>query len=119
MDDSVSGRRPRAGQRGGRRPGSGPSVLTPPAGMPAVPAGSASLDAPAEVVVPAQRGAPVTPPAPPLRRVVVDPCVCGHQKDAHEHYRPGADCGVCGATACAAFRPAESTSLLHRLFRGR
>jgi hypothetical protein len=119
MDDSVSGHRPRAGQRGGRRPGSGPSVLTPPAGMPTVPAGPAGLDVPAEVVVPAQRSAPVTPPALPLPPVVVDPCACGHRKDAHEHYRPGTDCGACGATACAAFRPAGSTSPLRKLFRRR
>jgi hypothetical protein len=24
------------------------------------------------------------------------PCRCGHDKDAHEHYRRGTDCGGCG-----------------------
>jgi hypothetical protein len=29
------------------------------------------------------------------------PCArCGHQRDAHEHYRRGADCGLCD---CGAF----------------
>lgn len=23
-------------------------------------------------------------------------CVCGHDEDAHEHYRAGNDCGACG-----------------------
>jgi len=22
-------------------------------------------------------------------------CECGHAEDAHQHYRPGTDCGVC------------------------
>jgi hypothetical protein len=22
-------------------------------------------------------------------------CRCGHQPDAHRHYRPGSDCGLC------------------------
>jgi len=29
------------------------------------------------------------------------PCRCGHGKDAHQHYRSGADCGSC---ACERFR---------------
>ena len=24
------------------------------------------------------------------------PCRCGHAAEAHEHYRPGRDCGACG-----------------------
>jgi len=32
--------------------------------------------------------------------VVRRPCRCGHQKDAHEHYRRGTDCAAC---SCAAF----------------
>jgi hypothetical protein len=102
MDESPDSRPARARQRGGRRHGSGSSVLTPPTGVPAVPA---------------QRTAPETPITPPKRPAMVDPCACGHAKAAHEHYRAGTDCGVCGATACAAFRPAERTGVLRRLFR--
>ena len=104
MDDSA---RDRAAQRGGRRPGTGSSVLTPPVGIPAVPDG----------IVPAQRAAPVSPNTPPKRPAVVNPCTCGHPKAAHEHYRAGTDCGVCGATACAGFRPAERTGMVRRLLR--
>ncbi|GGK86271.1 hypothetical protein JOE58_001239 [Curtobacterium luteum] len=28
-------------------------------------------------------------------------CVCGHVRDAHEHYRPGTDCALCD---CPRFR---------------
>ncbi|HYH30032.1 MAG TPA: hypothetical protein VD903_06570 [Pseudonocardia sp.] len=48
---------------------------------------------------------PVQPPAPPAQRTVVEPCTCGHGRAAHEHYRPGSDCGTCGRAACAEFRP--------------
>jgi hypothetical protein len=33
-------------------------------------------------------------------------CRCGHDAAAHEHYRPGSDCGACGAAQCARYRPA-------------
>lgn len=33
-------------------------------------------------------------------------CRCGHDRDAHQHYRPGSDCGECGPTVCAALTPA-------------
>lgn len=33
-------------------------------------------------------------------------CVCGHAKDAHEHYRRGTDCATCGAEVCPRFRRA-------------
>lgn len=33
-------------------------------------------------------------------------CVCGHAKDAHEHYRRGTDCATCGAEVCPKFRRA-------------
>ncbi|MBP2366334.1 hypothetical protein [Pseudonocardia parietis] len=54
--------------------------------------------------IPAPRVAPDDIPtvAPPPTPAAVDICRCGHEKDAHEHYRPGTDCGVCG-TACRAF----------------
>ncbi len=42
---------------------------------------------------------------PPVQRTVVDPCTCGHSMAAHEHYRPGSDCGTCGRAACGEFRP--------------
>ena len=31
-------------------------------------------------------------------------CHCGHVEAAHEHFRPGADCGACGRERCAEFR---------------
>ena len=89
-------------------------------------------------VIPAPRSAthetqdtaptPVVPAVPvqPATPVAVDLCVCGHERDAHEHYRPGTDCGACGST-CRAFhaRTVRTTSrsarhaarLTARLFR--
>jgi len=29
-------------------------------------------------------------------------CRCGHDKKAHEHYRPGSDCALCN---CPRYRP--------------
>jgi hypothetical protein len=72
--------------RHGRPRSPGSSVLTPPTGTPTFP----------ELRVPGR--APQAPP--PAARTVVDPCACGHAKEAHEHYRRGSDCGVCGAAAC-------------------
>ncbi|WP_157357741.1 hypothetical protein [Amycolatopsis nigrescens] len=31
-------------------------------------------------------------------------CVCGHAKAAHQHFRPGSDCGSCGVQKCPEFR---------------
>lgn len=31
-------------------------------------------------------------------------CVCGCPEEAHEHYRPGSDCGACGSE-CRRYRP--------------
>jgi hypothetical protein len=112
MDDSATGRPNGAAQRRGRRHAAGSSVLTPPTGMAAVPD--------VEVSVPTQRTASVGPVAPikrPAPPVVVGACTCGHGKAAHEHYRAGTDCGVCGAATCAAFQSAERRGLLRRLFR--
>ncbi|WFG44914.1 hypothetical protein [Pseudonocardia alni] len=36
-----------------------------------------------------------------------EPCRCGHGRDAHEHYRRGTECGVCG-TVCPAYRARNS-----------
>lgn len=33
-------------------------------------------------------------------------CRCGHPREAHEHYRRGSDCGVCGAVRCGGFTAA-------------
>jgi hypothetical protein len=65
-----------------------------------------------ESSIPVQRrGAlptPADPPQPPTQHTVVDPCTCGHGPEAHEHYRPGSDCGACGRRACAEYRPANT-----------
>ena len=31
-------------------------------------------------------------------------CRCGHDADAHRHYRPGSDCSLCAGT-CPRYRP--------------
>lgn len=31
-------------------------------------------------------------------------CRCGHEAGAHEHFRSGEDCGVCGPRYCRSFR---------------
>ncbi|MEU4371873.1 hypothetical protein [Pseudonocardia alni] len=60
--------------------------------------------------IPAPRAAAENGALPPVAAapvaaapVAVDLCRCGHERDAHEHYRAGTDCGVCGTT-CRAFR---------------
>lgn len=30
-------------------------------------------------------------------------CACGHDRDAHEHYRPGSDCAMCPEGVCMRF----------------
>lgn len=75
------------GARGhGRR--AGPSTLTPPTGLPAAPDDASALGPPR--------------PAPP--GAVVDPCVCRHGREVHEHWRRGTDCGICGQDRCGAYR---------------
>ena len=73
----------------------GSSVLTPPTGLPSTPERSERRDS-APVVLPPR------PPAAP--QVVVDPCVCRHARDAHEHWRRGSDCGICGPRWCSRYR---------------
>jgi hypothetical protein len=34
--------------------------------------------------------------------------MCGHGKEAHEHYRRGTDCSLCPAGECTRFRSAHS-----------
>jgi hypothetical protein len=101
MGDAASGHSAGAGQRRGRANSAGSSVLTPPTGMPSL----SDLD----TSLPTQRtsspAVPADAPPPPAQRTVIDPCVCGHGHAAHEHYRPGSDCGTCGRMGCAEFRP--------------
>ena len=63
----------------------------------------------------------------PTRRPDADPagspadapttlCRCGHDAEAHEHYRPGSDCGACGAE-CGRFRRGRGGGRLRRLRR--
>jgi hypothetical protein len=82
--------------RGGRPPVTGSSVLTPPTGLRSLPQETVSEDARATP--------PPVGPAPPVAEPVVAACVCSHPRAAHEHYRRGSDCGVCGASVCSAYR---------------
>lgn len=90
----------------------GPQVLTPPLGVPAVPD---------EVRVPPSPGAPepVREPAvtsaPAASMTGRSLCLCGHPKEAHDHYRAGTDCGICGRSTCASYR--ATGGLLRRLLR--
>jgi hypothetical protein len=100
----------------GRRPTSRPgrrtafsAVLTPPTGVPTSPERTANPSQPARSEGPvssAGTGIPalVPPRAPVAVPPVVDPCVCRHAREAHEHWRPGTDCGVCGPSACSRYR---------------
>jgi hypothetical protein len=94
-----------------RRRAGRPSVLTPPLGLPVFPT--------------RQRRPAPEPPPPPDDQQDVPPrdtgptgkrCTCGHARAAHEHYRRGTDCGICGAAGCAAYtrEPARK----RRWFRG-
>lgn len=31
-------------------------------------------------------------------------CCCCHPRDAHEHYRAGSECALCGAEICSSYR---------------
>jgi hypothetical protein len=35
-------------------------------------------------------------------------CTCGHNAEAHEHYRHGNDCAICGDIVCGAYLAAVS-----------
>jgi hypothetical protein len=103
MGDHPHGAAPRRS-----RPGS--SVLTPPTGLPTVPE---------EWVAPRAAVPGPPPPGRPAEAAVVDPCRCGHGRDAHEHHRPGSDCGACGSAVCARFTAAggRARRLLRRFGR--
>lgn len=66
----------------------------------------AAGDVPAQPEGPLYVGGPELPAA-------ARPCRCGHAAAAHEHYRPGSDCGACGAAECIRYRPADGR--VHRL----
>jgi hypothetical protein len=96
-------RTPRAARRGTDQ-----SVLTPPLGLPPLPGTAGGDPAEAGGVAPATR-------EPPVGARAAARCVCGHPRAAHEHYRSGSDCGVCGVVKCAAFR--RTGGLLRRMLR--
>jgi hypothetical protein len=60
-------------------------------------------------------GVSTRPPGPGSR--AQRPCRCGHQREAHQHYRNGTDCGTCG---CGRFSAAPGRlatlvgAVLHR-----
>ena len=91
------------GHRAGRS-----SVLTPPFGLPLFPSRHRrqAEEPPPQVPSPIDERLSTPPPG------VGDPkeklCRCGHAHAAHEHYRRGSDCGVCGVTGCAAYVRASS-----------
>jgi len=86
----------------------GSFVLTPPTGVPAVGEhADPPLERPSTVEPPPAHEAAAVAPALSARTggvVSATSCVCGHDAEAHEHWRPGRDCGACGAAACPAFR---------------
>ncbi|WP_226359484.1 MULTISPECIES: hypothetical protein [unclassified Pseudonocardia] len=61
--------------------------------------------------IPAPRAAAENTALPPVGAapVAVDLCRCGHERDAHDHYRAGTDCGVCG-TSCHAFHASTGSA---------
>ena len=104
----------------GRRDTSHPSspsaaVLTPPTGLPAVEPAAAAPEIPRQRI-------PAEPVTPPPAGPDVQLCTCGHPEEMHEHYRPGTDCGSCGARGCDSFRPADvapTRNPLRKLLRRR
>jgi hypothetical protein len=93
MGDVPSGRSGTDSQRGRSR---GLSVLTPPRGLPAFPDLETAAAERADIIRCCRQPS----------EVVVDPCLCGHSRASHEHYRPGWDCGICGAATCVDYRRA-------------
>ena len=109
MGDEKPGPKP---PRSGRTTGS--SVLTPPTGVPAVPGDARSFLVEQrrrpDAAVPRVDAAPDLP-GPPMTRLPANPtealagfCLCGHEPRAHEHWRPGSECGVCGPGGCPTYR---------------
>jgi hypothetical protein len=79
----------------------GPQVLTPPVGMPAVPDEVRATPSP-RAPEPVREQAVSSPPADSTTGRSL--CLCGHPKEAHDHYRAGTDCGICGRSTCASYR---------------
>lgn len=103
-----------------RRPGraTGSSVLTPPTGIPVIADDAATLLVPPPrdvVAVPCAEPAPALPAPMPAPAAPATSCVCGHEAPAHEHWRRGSDCGLCGGAACPSFR--RRGGALRRLLR--
>lgn len=91
MDDAARRHGPRDSASGRRRsPAPHTATLTPPDGLPTV------GDDARPVVPPPRQAAPAEP--------AVGLCVCLHPKAAHEHWRRGTDCGICGSATCRAYR---------------
>lgn len=38
------------------------------------------------------------------REQLTGTCECGHDSEAHEHYRAGTECAICDIRQCASFR---------------
>ncbi len=106
MGDSATGPTAGAESRRLRSRSTGSSVLTPPKGLPAFPDPETADAERADIIRCCRR----------LPEVVLDPCVCGHGKAAHEHYRPGWDCGTCGAATCVDYRR-EGVGAIRRTLR--
>jgi len=58
-----------------------------------------------EVTAPARRRPDEDPGGARPRTPATTLCRCGHEAEAHEHFRSGSDCGACGAQECRRFRP--------------
>ncbi|GII22417.1 hypothetical protein Pme01_20140 [Planosporangium mesophilum] len=59
---------------------------------------------------------------PDMSRSLAGPCVCGHDRQAHEHYRSGSDCALCVSPRCDRFRPQRAgrlATLARRILRHR
>lgn len=54
---------------------------------------------------------------PPLVLPPSDACLCGHDAQAHEHYRRGSDCGACGRLWCPQYVRAAGASWPVRFLR--
>ena len=107
MGDSASGALGGADQRRKRPRSTGSAVLTPPGGLPVFPDLAAAGAERADIIRCCRKAV----------RDEIDPCVCGHGRTAHEHYRPGWDCGTCGAVTCCDYRSADGGRVRRALRR--